>query len=59
MKTCRTIRLLLVAGCAALFAPLATLADDDPLREKALLGDHKAEFALGDEYFYGTETRKV
>jgi len=59
VKTCRTIRLLLVAGYAALFAPLATLADDDPLREKALLGDHKAEFALGDEYFYGTETRKA
>ena len=59
MKRCRTFCLLLVTGCAALFAPFATRADDDPLREKALLGDHKAEFELGDEYFHGTDSRKA
>ena len=34
-------------------------AAEDELREKALLGDPKSEFALGNEYFYGTKTRKA
>ena len=34
-------------------------AAEDELREKALLGDPESEFALGNEYFYGTETRKA
>ena len=52
-----TVSLTLIV-CAALLGP-AAFADDDPLREKALLGDHKAEFALADEYFHGTDTRKA
>ena len=34
-------------------------AAEDELREKALLGDPKSEFALANEYFYGTDTRKA
>ena len=49
---------LLLIGCAAVFCARAS-ADEDALREKALLGDAKSEFALGNEYFYGTETRKA
>ena len=53
----KTIRLLLI-GCAAVFCAHVSAAEDE-LREKALLGDPKSEFALGNEYFYGTETRKA
>ena len=53
----KTIRLLLI-GCAAVFCARVSAAEDE-LREKALLGDPKSEFALGNEYFYGTETRKA
>ena len=53
----KTFRLLLI-GCAAVLCVRMSAAEDE-LREKALLGDHEAEFALGDEYFYGTETRKA
>lgn len=49
---------LLLIGCAAVFCARVSAADDE-LREKALLGDPKSEFALGNEYFYGTETRKA
>ena len=49
---------LLLIGCAAVFCA-RTRAAEDELREKALLGDPKSEFELGNEYFYGTETRKV
>ncbi len=49
---------LLLIGCAAVFCPRMSAAEDE-LREKALLGDPKSEFALGNEYFYGTETRKA
>ena len=49
---------LLLIGCAAVFCARVSAAGDD-LREKALLGDPKSEFALGNEYFYGTETRKA
>ena len=34
-------------------------AAGDELRDKALLGDPKSEFELGNEYFYGTDTRKA
>ena len=50
---------MLLIACAALLGRSVSAADDDPLREKALLGDHKAEFALGNEYFYGTDSRKA
>ena len=53
----KTVRLLLI-GCAAVFCARVSAADDE-LREKALLGDPKAELELGNEYFYGTETRKA
>ena len=53
----QTVCLLLI-GCAAVFCARVSAADDD-LREKALLGDPKSEFALGNEYFYGTKTRKA
>ena len=53
----RNICLLLI-GCAAVFCVRARAAEDE-LREKAMLGDAKSEFALGNEYFYGTETRKA
>ena len=49
---------LLLIGCAAVFCARISAAEDE-LREKALLGDPKSEFALGNEYFYGTETRKA
>jgi len=49
---------LFLIGCAAVFCARMSAADD-ALREKALLGDPKSEFALGNEYFYGTETRKA
>jgi TPR repeat protein len=49
---------LLLIGCAAVFCARVSAAEDE-LREKALLGDPKSEFALGNEYFYGTETRKA
>ena len=49
---------LLLIGCAAVFCVRMYGADDE-LREKALLGDPKSEFALGNEYFYGTKTRKA
>ena len=49
---------LLLIGCAVVFCARVRAAEDE-LREKALLGDPKAEFALGNEYFYGTETRKA
>lgn len=49
---------LLLIGCAAVFCVRMSAAEDE-LREKALLGDPKSEFALGNEYFYGTETRKA
>ena len=53
----KTICLLLI-GCAAVFCARISAAEDE-LREKALLGDPESEFALGNEYFYGTETRKA
>lgn len=53
----KTLCLLLI-GCAAVFCVRISAAEDE-LREKALLGDPKSEFALGNEYFYGTETRKA
>ncbi|MBQ7401097.1 MAG: hypothetical protein IJW07_03565, partial [Lentisphaeria bacterium] len=31
----------------------------DPLRSAAEQGDSTAQYKLGNEYFYGTETRKV
>ena len=49
---------LFLIGCAAVFCVRMSGADDE-LREKALLGDPKSEFALGNEYFYGTKTRKA
>ena len=49
---------LFLIGCAAVFCARMSGADDE-LREKALLGDAKSEFALGNEYFYGTKTRKA
>jgi len=49
---------LLLIGCAAVFCVRMAAAEDE-LREKALLGDPESEFALGNEYFYGTETRKA
>ena len=49
---------LFLIGCAAVFCVRLSGADDE-LREKALLGDPKSEFALGNEYFYGTKTRKA
>ena len=54
----RTTVCLLLIGCAAVFCARISAAEDE-LREKALLGDPKSEFALGNEYFYGTETRKA
>ena len=55
----KTVCLLLI-GCAAVFCTRMSLsAADDELREKAMLGDPKSEFELGNEYFYGTETRKA
>ena len=55
----KTVCLLLI-GCAAVFcARMSLSAADDELREKAMLGDPKSEFELGNEYFYGTETRKA
>ena len=54
----KTILCLFLIGCAAVFCARASAAEDE-LREKALLGDAKSEFALGNEYFYGTETRKA
>ena len=56
--TGRKTILLLLIGCAAVFC-LRVAAEEDELREKALLGDPKSEFALGNEYFYGTKTRKT
>ena len=56
--TGRNIICLLLIGCAAVFCARISAAEDE-LREKALLGDPKSEFALGNEYFYGTETRKA
>lgn len=51
---------LLLIVCAAVFcARVSVSAADDELREKALLGDPKSEFELGNEYFYGTEARKA
>ena len=58
MTTGRKTACLLLIGCAAVFCVRVSAADDE-LREKALLGDSKSEFALGNEYFYGTETRKA
>ena len=54
----RTFLCLLLLGCAAFFRTPVSAADDE-LREKALLGDPKSEFELGNEYFYGTKTRKA
>ncbi|MBR3506966.1 MAG: sel1 repeat family protein [Lentisphaeria bacterium] len=56
--TGRNTLCLLLIGCAAVFCIRISAAEDE-LREKALLGDPKSEFALGNEYFYGTETRKA
>lgn len=56
--TGRNTLCLLLIGCAAVFCARISAAEDE-LREKALLGDPKSEFALGNEYFYGTETRKA
>ena len=56
--TGRNVFCLLLIGCAAVFCARARAAEDE-LREKALLGDPKSEFELGNEYFYGTETRKA
>ena len=52
----RTFRLLLI-GCAAAFCVCVSAAD--ALRDKAEKGDPEAAFELGNEYFYGTETRKA
>ena len=57
MTSGRKTACLLLIGCAAVFCVRMSAADE--LREKALLGDPKSEFALGNEYFYGTETRKA
>ena len=54
----KTFFCLFLIGCAAVFCVRMSAAEDE-LREKALLGDAKSEFALGNEYFYGTETRKA
>lgn len=48
--------ILLAAGAVPAFAEKEA---NDALREKALAGDKKAAFELGNEYFYGTETRKA
>ncbi len=58
MIGCKRSFCLLLIGCAAVFYA-RVFAAEDKLREKALLGDPKSEFALGNEYFYGTETRKA
>ena len=52
----RTFRLLLI-GCAAVFCLRVSAAD--ALRDKAEKGDPEAAFELGNEYFYGTDTRKA
>ena len=56
--TGRKIACSLLIGCAAVFCVRMSAAEDE-LREKALLGDPESEFALGNEYFYGTKTRKA
>ena len=58
MIGCKRVFCLLLIGCVAVFCVRMSAAEDE-LREKALLGDPKSEFALGNEYFYGTETRKA
>lgn len=55
--------LLLCAVCCGLFLQSqATGADEaaapDPVREQATGGNAKAQFKLGNEYFYGTNGRK-
>ena len=40
---------LLLIGCAAVFCARISAAEDE-LREKALLGDPKSEFALGNGF---------
>lgn len=48
--------LLSVLLCLPLFGEDAPA---DPLRQKAESGDAAAQYKLGNEYFYGTETRRV
>lgn len=54
MKT-RKHKIFLLCGALALSV---FLYGDDALREKASSGDVKAQFELGNEYFYGSKTRK-
>lgn len=51
-----TNKILLLCGALILGASL--YGEEDALREKASSGDAKAQFELGNEYFYGSEKRK-
>lgn len=51
----------IIPFCCVLFLSLPLAGNEtqeDPLRKKAESGDAKAQFELGNEYFYGSEKRR-